>query len=400
MRLGRLKATIIFRYSPGFTLVELLLVMGILGVLTGVTILVLNPAELLKQTRDSERISDMKSLTQLFTVYNTQVSELYGDPKDVYLSLPDSEPDCSSYDLPDLPTGYGYHCVTEADLRKVNGSGWIPVDFTSIPGGSPLSVLPVDPVNDSLHYYTFLKGGSYKLSTEMESIAYGPAGSNPVTIKDNGINSFLYEVGTNLTLAAPANILINSEVDNLVSGYTPGWDTDLNGTYRPATGFSSGYNSGVASPNIGYHAHAKPDCGINESGCLEYIDENCAYDNCHRWLGVTQTWSNPGVLKGWTTGTKIRVRFLAKKNVTNKYPHFGLHHYSISLGANTFAGGGGTISAPLPQIGKWTVVTGEFTVTPDWELTTHGVTLYLYGYSGTDEGRIWIDGVDAVYWNP
>jgi hypothetical protein len=363
-------------------------------------VVIINPTELLKQARDSERLSDAKLLEKLFLTYTTQVNELRGDPTIIYLSLADANSDCSSFNLPDLPLLYIYHCSSPDNLRKTDGSGWIPVDFSSIPGGSPIPTLPIDPINDETYYYTYIEGGSYKLFTEMESVTYGPTSDNPLTVKDGGISSLLYEVGTDLKLSSPANIVINGEIDNLTSGYAPAWDANLNGTYRPTNGFSSGYNSGVQLPTIGYHAHASPDCGINDSGCLEYIDENCAIGYCHRWLGVSQSWSSPGVSKGWTAGTKIRVRFLAKKNAANKYPYFGIYHYSISAGGNTFAGGGGTTAQSLKQIGDWEMTIGEFTVTSDWELTSHGVTLYIYGIGGGDEGRVWVDSVEMVYWNP
>jgi hypothetical protein len=102
---------------------------------------------------------------------------------------------------------------------------------------------------------------------------------------------------------------------------------------------------------------------------------------------------------GWTSGTKIKVRFLAKKNVSNKYPNFGLYHYLISAAGYTFAGGGGTVSRTLSRIGDWEVLTAEFITTADWEMNNHSVTLYLYGTNG-DEGRLWIDSVEVAYWNP
>ena len=51
--------------KKGFTLIELLIVIAILAVL-GVTVtLVLNPAELLRQGRDSTRISDLSSINSV-----------------------------------------------------------------------------------------------------------------------------------------------------------------------------------------------------------------------------------------------------------------------------------------------------------------------------------------------
>ncbi|MGC9603563.1 MAG: type II secretion system protein, partial [Minisyncoccia bacterium] len=45
------------RPLTGFTLIELLVVIGILGTLATAVVLVLNPAQLLAQARDSTRLS-------------------------------------------------------------------------------------------------------------------------------------------------------------------------------------------------------------------------------------------------------------------------------------------------------------------------------------------------------
>ncbi len=55
----------------GFTLIELLIVLGILAILAIVIIIVVNPVELLKKTRDTQRLSDAESVTRALTYYVT-----------------------------------------------------------------------------------------------------------------------------------------------------------------------------------------------------------------------------------------------------------------------------------------------------------------------------------------
>src|SRR5258708_6841103 len=58
----------------GFTLIELLVVIAIIAVLSVVVILSLNPAELLRQARDSNRISDMATLKSAVSLYLADVT--------------------------------------------------------------------------------------------------------------------------------------------------------------------------------------------------------------------------------------------------------------------------------------------------------------------------------------
>jgi prepilin-type N-terminal cleavage/methylation domain-containing protein len=48
--------------KAGFTLIELLIVIGILAILATVVVLVLNPTEMFKQARDSQRLSETDAL--------------------------------------------------------------------------------------------------------------------------------------------------------------------------------------------------------------------------------------------------------------------------------------------------------------------------------------------------
>jgi len=55
----------------GFTLIELLVVIAIIAILAVVVVLTLNPAELLRQSRDANRVSDMATLTSALNLYLT-----------------------------------------------------------------------------------------------------------------------------------------------------------------------------------------------------------------------------------------------------------------------------------------------------------------------------------------
>jgi prepilin-type N-terminal cleavage/methylation domain-containing protein len=168
--------------DKGFTLIELLVVIAIIAILSVVVILVLNPVVLLEQARDSSRISDL-------TVLNNNVNFVsqagigygisLGSPDTVYVSIPDPDAtstvgdQCQGLGLRTLPSGWAYHCAASSTYRDVNGTGWVPINFTSLPGGSPSAALPVDPVNQtsSFLYYTYVTdgNGNYQIYAHFES---------------------------------------------------------------------------------------------------------------------------------------------------------------------------------------------------------------------------------------
>jgi prepilin-type N-terminal cleavage/methylation domain-containing protein len=89
------------RNLGGFTLLELLIVIGILAILSTTVMIVINPADLLARTRDSRRIGDLSTLNSainLFVSFYSNVS--LGDPNTVYLSLPSDQSNCSDLIFP------------------------------------------------------------------------------------------------------------------------------------------------------------------------------------------------------------------------------------------------------------------------------------------------------------
>ncbi|MFA6994730.1 MAG: type II secretion system protein, partial [Candidatus Paceibacterota bacterium] len=64
--------------SPkSFTLIELLIVIGILAVLVAAIVITLNPAQLLAQARDSKRQQDLSALNQALNTITTLDQSLF-----------------------------------------------------------------------------------------------------------------------------------------------------------------------------------------------------------------------------------------------------------------------------------------------------------------------------------
>jgi len=195
--------------KKGFTLIELLIVIAILALLMSIIIITLNPAELLKKSRDTKRVSDLNALRTAINLYVTDKAapdlDLYGTcGTNTWLSLSGND-DCTAL--------ASHQCTTTN--RLTTGSGWIPINFGSISSGSPLSALPVDPTNASSTtpfsnlYYAYqcnTAASTFELNAQMESSYYrstayqDTAGDGDVCSSDGGDSSLLYEVGSDAGL--------------------------------------------------------------------------------------------------------------------------------------------------------------------------------------------------------
>ncbi|MCX7589639.1 MAG: hypothetical protein N2Z85_01720, partial [Patescibacteria group bacterium] len=107
---------------------------------------------------------------------------------------------CANLGLPPLPSPWQYRCTTAQNLQKIDGTGWIPIDFNQLSFGRSLSKLPIDPINNTSSFYSYVYNptiNKYEINGMFESNKYKLIAQN-----DGGDSNDLYEIGSNINLIA------------------------------------------------------------------------------------------------------------------------------------------------------------------------------------------------------
>jgi prepilin-type N-terminal cleavage/methylation domain-containing protein len=198
--------------SKGFTLIELLIVIGILAILATTVVLVLNPAQILAEARDTQRISDLSSVQSAIGLYLATAGSVDMDGPNYTTGTDGCEDTWWSSVSADIAannpfSGPALASETLTNVRDTLGSGWVPIDFSQVSGGSPLGSLPQDPsVNSAASgpaldaggfYYAFTcSGNTYEINANMESEKFAAGGDSDVEGNDGGDEATVYEIGT------------------------------------------------------------------------------------------------------------------------------------------------------------------------------------------------------------
>lgn len=221
--------------QKGFTLLELLITIAILAILISMVVFLLNPAEILKKSRDAQRLSDLTTLRAALGLYVVSTNQPKldnqvnsdgecsgGSSSDtIWVSYPKDGPGAVITGTPPSPY-VQFKQVSNTDIYKVDGTGWIPTPLDSIKGGAPISNLPVDPVNrvnslsnitnlDFIYRYACRTGlastkpHTFEINGRLESEFYGEGGEDDKAAKDGGNNAKLFEVGSNLGILPDTN---------------------------------------------------------------------------------------------------------------------------------------------------------------------------------------------------
>ena len=109
----------------------------------------LNPAERLRQARDASRIVDLRAVNDAVKFYGVYGGLSYGSSLVLLRLLPDTALTGNAtspvpiWDSPALSGGWSYQCVSGANLRKVDGLGWIPVNLSGLPPALHCPLFPL-----------------------------------------------------------------------------------------------------------------------------------------------------------------------------------------------------------------------------------------------------------------
>ncbi|GIW65695.1 MAG: hypothetical protein KatS3mg094_214 [Candidatus Parcubacteria bacterium] len=199
--------------KKGFTLIELIAVLSALGIISTFVINLIKPLDIIKCSRDTQRINDLNSLNSAIAHYFSETNnpDLDGpyfsnsgfdeSSSSIFISIPkDKESTSTSFSF----EGKNWLIIQPSSTALsslINGQGWLPINFLSL-SKKAINLLPVDPINsfnkNYFYSYAFKKSAkSYELNAKFECPKFIEIA------KSDGGDSESFEVGTDLNIIPP-----------------------------------------------------------------------------------------------------------------------------------------------------------------------------------------------------
>jgi type II secretion system protein G len=143
--------------KKGFTLIELLVVIAIIGLLSTLAVVALSSAR--EKARDAKRLSDLKQVQTALELYYT--------------------------DKNDYPDEGGAVVLGSTNYICLGTNGFTATGQTACGDNPYMGLVPSDPQTTQDYTYTYITGGSYTVTADLEGTVNGLTGT--ITLSPSGV---------------------------------------------------------------------------------------------------------------------------------------------------------------------------------------------------------------------
>lgn len=173
------------------------------------------------------------------------------------------------------------------------------------------------------------------------------------------------------------------------ASYANYWDVDKNDGDIAYTrsGWNTGYNGSVPNPSVGYHAHW---VYLDGELVMKFPNLNSEVSQKGRWLGISGAFTIP-----WSAGEKYTISWEQKTDNLDLVPYGGIYYKLTSSSSNNF--NDGFLQTRSTKLNVWERVSKTFTVSSSYDRAVTSATMYIYGYSSTYEGTVYIRNIQVEY---
>ena len=188
----------------GFTLIELIVTIGILAIILTIVVVAINPAEQLSRSRDAKRVADLDSMKTAWNLYLAQATTTIDLSAGTEAAVGCTGNTTTTYFISrTTPTSTGHvdgGATNASSSQSLGGAGWAPARIDQTPGGAAIPVLPIDPKGTGTtddFYYAYAcneNTDTFEFTARLESSYF--RNDLDVDGTDGGNSAVSYETGS------------------------------------------------------------------------------------------------------------------------------------------------------------------------------------------------------------